>query len=163
MFADYRTDTCTLIHIFKPIHTQIDNPVQTYIYWLIQSYTYLALRIHSLPIKVGLVQIHWYIYFSWPVSFSWLSNFSIFFVLLWFFAYFCLFPVCFRFRFFWISTFPILFHIASIFSLHFAYFPFIFASDFWGNGDETTCSRTTGGIILKFGSHSSCVEFNINQ
>ncbi len=43
-FADYnridynRMDSFTLIHIFKPIHTHIDTPVQAYIYRLIQSY-----------------------------------------------------------------------------------------------------------------------------
>jgi hypothetical protein len=31
IFADYsRTDSYTLVHIFKPIHTHIDTPVQAY-------------------------------------------------------------------------------------------------------------------------------------
>jgi hypothetical protein len=41
----------TLIHIFKPIHSNIDTPVQAYIYRLIQSYidTHLAEKIHFVP------------------------------------------------------------------------------------------------------------------
>jgi hypothetical protein len=38
-FADCsRIDSYTLIHIFKPIYTHTDTPVQAFIYRLIQSY-----------------------------------------------------------------------------------------------------------------------------
>jgi hypothetical protein len=46
-----RIDSFTPIHIYKPIHTNIDTLVQAYIYRLIQSYidTHLALNIHFVP------------------------------------------------------------------------------------------------------------------
>ncbi len=70
-------DSYTLIHIFKPIHTHCtqryaSTSIYVFICWLlIQLYvnTYIKLSryilfLPSLPIKIGLVLIHWYIYFN---------------------------------------------------------------------------------------------------